>query len=1018
MQGGTFMHKQYTYMDADWNNLEVLQRNRLKTRPFLCGFSNLDEAYRKETANLQSLNGQWNFMGFDSPFDSDDQWVFPQYDDSSWGKMPVPGLWQLNGFGKPHYTDDISIYPILDRPQLPADNPTGAYRYRFVVKKDEQREYLLRFDGVESAYHVWLNGNFVGYSQGSHLTAEFDVSDLICDGENLLAVKVYKFCDGSYLENQDMWFLSGIVRDVSLISRTKVHLSDYRIGSEYHWQNGEGIFTLSAEIENHYDDESAVVLEAKLFDQGHLMWEDSVETQVQPNSGVVRKMQTEFAGITPWSAEQPKLYDLQMILSDGTGNVLEVYNQKVGFRTIEMKDGLFFVNGKAIKLKGVNRHDWNPETGRCVTHEDMVTDLTMMKQNNINAIRTSHYPPYVDFLDLCDEYGFYVMEETDVETHQMMHIGKLSKLSSDTRWEASYVDRAERMVRRDKNHPCVLFWSLGNESGFGTNFVASGRFIKQYDPSRLVHYEEDRDASIADVYSTMYTRHHQLELLGRDTSLEKPHVVCEYAHAMGNGPGGLKEYWEIFNRYPRLQGGFVWEWVDHGIKVDGGFAYGGDFDDQPNSGSFCCDGLVQADRRPTPGLKQLKKVLEPVRVTAYNKEKGSVTIENAYDFISLAHIRCEAEVTSSDESVLLRKEVLLGEIPAGESAEVTLFTEGELVIPEDGREYLLSLYFYDTRELCWNDHSQYCAFWQEKLKEQEGFLLPVQPAEGKQELSVCEKGSKLLIQGEGFEIEFDRVRGFISGYQVGADKLIEKGYPLNLWRAPVDNDRNTERLWRDEMVYTVQNIVQRVEVEEKDGAVLICCYQVCAPISKDWKIAYQTLYTIEKNGMVTIELNGVPTGKLPECLPRIGLRFGLDNACQQLCWYGRGVEETYADCKEGNPFGVHRRTVEENYFPYVTPQENGNHEDTRWLMVKKENGAALCIAAEKTLGFAALPYSQEQLTKATHSAQLEKEELVSLTLDYKQMGLGSASCGPDCLEKDRLKPEPFAFSWKLFGIKE
>ncbi len=1007
------MSRVYSYTDADWNNLEVLQRNRLQTRPFICGYSSIEEL-QADRQNCRSLNGEWKFCGFASPFDSDDSWIVPEYNDKEWGTMPVPGLWQLNGFDSPHYTDAICLYPMVDSVQLPAENPTGAYRYRFEVDKKENQEYLLRFDGVESAYHLWLNGKFIGYSQGSHITSEFDVTEAICNGDNLLAVKVYKFCDGSYIENQDMWTLSGIVRDVSLISREKIHLSDYRVVADYH--STKGVFTLSAEIENHFAEQREVTLTAKLFNGSELVWEDSTKTQVEANSGVVKNLNTEFAQIIPWSAENPKLYDLQIILMDENEKVIEVYPQKVGFRTIELKNGLFLVNGKAIKLKGVNRHDWNPNTGRAITREDMIADLKLMKQNNINAVRTSHYPAYTEFLDLCDEYGFYVMEEADLECNQMAFIkGKMNKLSEDIRWEKSYLDRTERMVRRDKNHPSILFWSLGNESGFGTNFVVAGRFAKQYDPSRLVHYEEDRDASIADVYSTMYTRHHQLELLGRDTMLRKPHVVCEYAHAMGNGPGGLKEYWEIFRRYPRLQGGFVWEWVDHGIKTEGGFAYGGDYGDRPTSGAFCCDGLIQADRRPTPGLKQLKKVLEPVAVLGFHRERGCITVENRYDFISLDDMRCEVEVVSSDEAVLLSKEVSLGNIAAGEQKEVMIFAEQELKIPDDGKDYLLNIFFYDTRESRWNN-GESCAFYQEYIRKQDGFLLPYQPTGKADSLDVKEQGGKLIVENNLFSMEFDRVRGFISSYRIGEETFIQKGYPLNLWRAPVDNDRNTAKLWEDEMVYTVKNIVEYVQTEEQDDKVIIECSQICAPFVKEWKICYKTRYTVEKNGIVTIELDGVPTGMLPECLPRIGLRFGLSKDCDRLCWYGRGSEETYADCKEGNPFGIYRKSVEENYFPYVVPQENGNHEDTRWVMVQKENGSALCVAAEDKLGFSALYYSQEQLTKATHTAQLKKEDQVTLVLDHRQMGLGSASWGAECLEQDRLKPEPFSFRWKLFGL--
>ena len=1011
------MEKVYTYSSADWNNLDVLQRNRMKTRPFLLGYQSKENM--DSSSNKMLLNGEWKFCGFASPFDTDDCWAEESFDDSKWRTMPVPGLWQLNGFDSPHYTDAICLYPMLDSAQMPAENPTGAYRKKFTIHKEEGKEYILRFDGVESAYHLWLNGKMIGYNQGSHITAEFDITEAVRDGENLLAMKVYKFCDGSFLENQDMWTMSGIVRDVNLITRESLHLSDYRVVADYDSDNKTSSLKLSAEIENHRPGTQEVSLQASLFDGETLLWEEAASASPDENATEVKTFHKEFSDLSPWSAETPKLYTLLLTLTDKEGKVIEIYPQKVGFRTICLKNGLFYVNGKAIKFKGVNRHDWNPDTGRAITRKDMIADLTLMKQNNINAVRTSHYPACTEFLDLCDEYGLYVMEEADLECNQMAYIkGKMNKLSDDIRWEKSYLDRTERMIRRDKNHPSILFWSLGNESGFGTNFVVSGRFAKEYDPTRLVHYEEDRDASIADVYSTMYTRHHQLELLGRDDTLRKPHVVCEYAHAMGNGPGGLKEYWEIFEKYPRLQGGFVWEWVDHGIRrEDRGYNYGGDYGDKPNSGAFCCDGLIQADRRPTPGLRQLKKALEPAQVLEFCQESGIMTVKNRYDFITLSHLRCEVEVTTDREEVLLQKDVQLPEILPGEVGEVHLFDKGELPVVENS-DCLLSIYFYDTRENVWNIHQDYCAFFQKYLEKKEGFVLPQEPICSESPLTVTEQGSKLLIGTEDFTVEFDRVRGFISGYTRKGEVLIQKGYPLNLWRAPVDNDRNTAKLWEDEMIYAAKNIVENVAVSSDENKVVIRCRQICAPIVKEWKIVYDTVYIIERNGMITIQVKGVPTGMLPECLPRIGLRFGLSPECENLCWYGRGSEETYADCKVGNPFGIFRKTVRDNFFPYVVPQETGNHEDTRWMMAEKENGAALCAAAEDKLSFSALYYSQEQLTKATHTAELQEEDQVTLILDHRQMGLGSASWGAECLEQDRLKPEPFSFTWKLFGINK
>ena len=705
---------EYLYRHRDWSNVEVLGRNRLPVRPFYCGYPDRESAVkgkREESGNFRLLNGQWKFAYYESPFYVPEECVEETYDDREFAFMPVPGHWQLNGCDFPHYNDAIALFPILDDPGIQADNPTGVYRHTFCEEKQKDREYILRFDGVESAYHVWLNGIFIGYSQGSRNTAEFDVTEALKDGDNVLAVKVYKFCDGSYLENQDMWWFAGIIRDVSLISRPKIHMLDCRITSELLTEQQDtcsvpgkrGKFRLEAVFENHTEDETELSVETELLDGEQVIFKDT--RRIRGSRGETDYL-TEAGpdNIRPWSAEQPNLYRLVITLKR-EDEVVESYGEWVGFRTICLRDGLFWVNGRAIKLKGINRHDWNEKTGRCITKEDMLADLYLMKQYNINAVRTAHYPPHPDFLDLCDRLGFYVMEEADLECNQMAYTKNMNRISDDTLWEKSYVDRAERMVRRDKNHPSILFWSLGNESGFGSSFVASGRFIKAYDPTRLVHYEEDRDASIADVYSTMYTRHKALEDLGRDTTRKKPHVVCEYAHAMGNGPGGLKEYWEIFERYPRLQGGFIWEWIDHGIKKydregKSCFTYGGDYGDYPNSGAFCCDGLVQADRRPTPAVLQVKKVMEPVTFSGFDKDTGEITVHNKYDFTDLSHLEGTFRVHTL-QGVLLEGKADLGGIAPRGSRRIALYD------PQTAEDWTVTQDIWLTISVCFREKQEW-----------------------------------------------------------------------------------------------------------------------------------------------------------------------------------------------------------------------------------------------------------------------------------------------------------------------
>lgn len=1027
---------EYLYRHKDWSNIEVLGRNRLPVRPFYCGYPDRGSAMRgkrEESGNFRLLNGQWKFAYYGSPFYVPDECVQETYDDGGWDTMPVPGHWQLNGYDSPHYNDAIALFPILDDPGIQADDPTGVYRHVFHEEKQEDREYILRFDGVESAYHVWLNGIFIGYSQGSRNTAEFDVTEALRSGENVLAVKVYKFCDGSYLENQDMWWFAGIIRDVSLIRRPKVHMLDCRIISELlpkqqdtHTcclEETKGRLKLEAVLENHTEDEAVITIETELFDGEQVIYQNT--RKICSKKGETEYLtETELDAVRPWSAEQPALYRLVITLKREE-EVVESYGEWVGFRNICLKDGLFWVNGRAIKLKGVNRHDWNEKTGRCITKEDMLADLYLMKQNNINAVRTSHYPPHPDFLDLCDRLGFYVMEEADLECNQMAYTKNMNRLSDDTLWEESYVDRAERMVRRDKNHPSILFWSLGNESGFGSSFVASGRFIKSYDPTRLVHYEEDRDASIADVYSTMYTRHKALEDLGRDVTKKKPHVVCEYAHAMGNGPGGLKEYWEIFERYPRLQGGFIWEWIDHGIKKcdsdgKGCYTYGGDYGDYPNSGAFCCDGLVQADRRLTPAILQVKKVMEPVTFSGFDRNTGEITVHNKYDFTDLSQLEGTFRIHTLQETLLEGKTDLTGTAPH-ESRRIGLYDPKDI---EDWTEtqdiwLTISVRWREKQEWSQEEHCE-AAFHQECIREGKAERPKTSGTEDTEAggLHITEKCGTIYIEGKNFTVEFDRVHGYLSGYTLNGERLIRKGLGLNFWRAPVDNDKNAAEIWEKAMLKSMTNMVEKVTVREREQMVSISVSQIYAPITLDWKVIVHAEYSVMADGLVTVKYSGVPTGvQLPESFPRIGMRFELDKACEQAVWYGRGPLETYRDCKEGNPVGCWEKQVEEFYFPYVVPQETGNHEDTRWAAFLTESGNGICVASEEVFSFGALHYTQEDLTQASHTNELHRTEHIQLSVDYAQHGLGSASWGAECLEKDRLHPEPFAFTWKIFGAE-
>lgn len=1001
------MKKTYAYLNEDWNCLDVLSRNRMETRPFYCAFPSVKEALKgdeQQSPNYMSLNGVWEFMYAETPYDIPDDFFHVPGDNPLWHSMPVPGHWQLNGFDKPVYSDCFSLYPILDDPKIQADNPCGAYRRSVTVDKDNSQEYILRFDGVESALHVWVNGQMVGYSQGSRMTAEFDVTPFLQDGENTIALKVYKFCEESYIENQDMWTFAGIIRDVSLLKRTKCHVDDYTVKAGLINEYQDGQFSLRVQAQNNTSAQLPVTLSYALYDGDMVALQGEQSAELSSGAPHTFTFEGLVSQVSPWTAETPKLYRCVITLKTGQ-ETLECYGVDVGFRIVEEKDGLILINGKPIKFKGVNRHDWNQLRGRCVTREDMEQDVLLMKQHNINAVRTAHYPAIPYFLSLCDHHGLYVMEEADLECNQtVFNKGQENKISDDPRWEASYVDRALRMVERDKNHPSILFWSIGNESGFGGNFIASYRAVKAYDDTRLIHYEEDRDAVIVDMYSSMYTPHKQLEKWGQNTSLTKPHIVCEYAHAMGNGPGGLQEYWEIFDKYPRLQGGFVWEWIDHGLYAEDAqgkpfYRYGGDFGDEPNSGAFCCDGLLMASRRPTPGLIELKAVLAPVKVHAVDVQKGTLELENKYDFTNLDCLKAQVSLRAAGK-IFWHDTLTLPPIGPHKKANVQVFDANQL--PKEDLAWLEVRFYRGDNQV---------ATFQHLLGAQK---TPAYVKGKEEELVVVAEDRYIDVSTSQFQCVFDTVRGQIQSYSYRGQSLLKNSKGFTLWRAPVSNDIKVQKMWEEYYLHHMRMLTKKVSLQQGENHVTITCEQVYAPIIKYWKVELKTTYQIKGDGTVQVHVHGIPTGKLPDSFPRVGMLFLPDPSLDTITWLGRGPGESYFDSKAGATLGVYRQKIEDSFFPYVVPQETGSHEDTRWVYLHGTGDAALLVQAKETISFSALPYSAEALTKARHNNELERDGNTYLHIDMRQHGLGSASWGPETTQP--LLPNVFDYAFQITGI--
>ncbi|MFF0830216.1 beta-galactosidase subunit alpha [Brevibacillus sp. NPDC003359] len=1009
----------------DWANHQLLERNRLAARAYFLSYPEVAGALTYErgaTPWFQLLNGHWQFAYVQSPQLVPENFFASDYDASDWSRIQVPGHWQLQGYGKPHYTDLYYPFPV-DPPHVPSDNPTGCYLREFTISPDwQQHQVILRFEGVDSAFHVWLNGKEVGYSQGSRLPSEFDVTELLQEGTNRLAVQVYQWSDGTYVEDQDMWYLSGIFRDVSLIARPKLHMRDVAVVTELDDEFRNGVLRVRVHVENSaaasYD---GVHVTLQLLDQAFSPVASTLRAgagQLTAGQEAVVELELPVQEPQKWSAEEPNLYHLLLTIGHETGEKTEVIPIRVGFRRIEVKGNNFFVNGVAIRLNGVNRHDHHPDLGRAVPFETMREDVLMMKRYNINAVRTAHYPNDPRFYDLCDQYGLYVMDETDLETHGFQLTGNISQLSDDPEWEQTYVERMQRMVERDKNHPSIIMWSLGNESGFGCNFRAMAAWCRQADPTRLIHYEEDREAEVCDVFSTMYSSIEKMMQHGENEHLQKPHIMCEYAHAMGNGPGGLRDYANVFDKYPRLQGGFVWEWIDHGLRQytpDGReyFAYGGDFGDYPTNGNFVIDGLIRPDRTPSPGLLEYKKVIEPIVVEATDLESGLVTIVNRYDFRTLDHVRMVWSI-AADGQVLQSGTLSLPHTAAGSRTIVAV----PYTLPAQVQvrtDYWMTLSFVLAHDESWVQAGHELAWAQFALPvtaAQQVTVAPHQPVYGK--VDTTETKTDVTFTGADFQFVFDKVNGVPASWVFAGKELLVAGPRLTFWRAPIDNDMYVVEEWRKVYLDRLQTRVEHVSVgqESEDRAVITCDVRIAPPVY-DWAFTCRYTYTVFGNGEVLVDVQGTPKGTPPAMLPRIGLKLLVAKDMERVSWYGRGPGEAYIDSKEANRIGVYHASVDELYTPYVFPQENGNRTDVKWMSITDQRGIGLFAIGQPTLEFSALHYDTDDLEQAKHTTDLVKREYVTLHLDYRQNGLGSNSCGPKQSEQHALRPEEFFFQMRL-----
>lgn len=1037
----------------DYCNERIFQRNRLPARAYFVPEQSL------------LLNGTWDFHYAPTYLHA----VESTSSKVQWASIEVPGHWQLQGYGKPHYTN--VPYPFtVDPPFVPTENPVGTYRKLIRVPSnwDATAQLRLRFDGVDSAFYLYVNNVQVGYSQGSRNAAEFDVtSHLDRNGENEIMVQVLQWCDGSYIEGQDQWWLSGIFRDVQLLGFSSVaRIDDFSIRTLL--DNCYIDATLQVTLQLHVITPSTI----KVILRDHSRLITKADHKAEPN---VTETCIELTVMRPekWTAETPYLYDLEISLIPDNATQTQKISQKVGFRQVEIRNGNLTVNGTPILFRGVNHHDHHPIHGRAVPLSYLKQDLITMKQNNINAVRCSHYPSHPQFYDLCDELGLWVIDEADLECHgfERAKVGIknipqsewngadsveevispiVAKYTSDNpTWKEAYIDRIAQMLHRDKNHASIIIWSLGNEAWYGCNHVAMYEYAKAHDPTRLVHYEGDRKAVNADMHSYMYLELSNMEAkaLADGDKFTKPIIVCEYAMAMGNGPGALEEYQELFYKHRRLQGGFLWEFSGHGLwDQDRNFyAYGGDYGDYPHDGRFVLDGICNSDHSPGRGMLEYKKVIEPVKMTI-DPEKSEIQIHNLFDFYDLAGLTMVVDVSTVDERCVhvFKFIVSLTNIVRDSSLEHVVLSENFACpvtkpyersvlplpsIPTFGDELAcwVTVRLQHTHDSAWAEKGHEISWCQLLVNQRKLEAIPPNVQSQSLWQSLTESKLAYRINGTRFSIQFDRVFGRISEWVIDGRQLLTKPPILSFWCPPTENDtKRNWPMWQEYYVHQLHNRVKSVSVEPgKDGSVCVTVDSYMGAVVRQWGFETKATYSLYPDGTMIMAHHIKPRGHFPPRLPRVGLDMRLSKEYNHAQWLGLGPKESYADSRNSQKFGLHSRTADDLHTSYEYPQENGNRSGTRWLRLADVQGNGVQIARVDKAGqkgatdfdFAAQHYTAENITTASHPTELVKQQDVIVRLDAAHAGLGTGRCGPDTLPKYQVPCQEmeFAFSFEPTG---
>ena len=1000
-----------------YENLSVLHENTMPARAYYIPASkrmdNLVE-HREESDRMQLLNGTWKFQYFNSIYDIQDSFFEKNYDTENFDEIQVPSVWQMAGYDTHQYTNIRYPFP-FDPPYVPQDIPCGAYVHNFEYSRDEKAsKAFLNFEGVDSCFYVWINGSYIGYSQVSHMTSEFDVTDVLQDGTNTVAVLVMKWCDGSYLEDQDKFRMSGIFRDVYILKRPKQAISDYHIKTR--------IEDMLAKVE----------IEMKFYSPLN------VKISIEDRNGAVVALGSiaeegtavlEIASPELWNTENPYLYKLILETEN------EVIVDHIALRKIEIKDQVIYLNGQKIKFRGVNRHDSDPVTGFTISLEQLTTDLTLMKQHNFNAIRSSHYPNAPFFYEMCDKYGFMVIDEADIEAHGPFMIYRKEdtdynrfkrwneKIADDPVWEEAIVDRVKLMVERDKNRFCIVMWSMGNESAYGCNFEKALEWTKNFDPDRITQYESARyrnydetyDYSNLDVYSRMYPALSEIqEYLDKDGS--KPFLLVEYCHSMGNGPGDFEDYFQMIQDNDKMCGGFVWEWCDHAIAhgtAENGktiYAYGGDHGEEIHDGNFCMDGLVYPDRTVHTGLLEYKNVYRPARVISYDKESGELVLHNYMDFDDLKdYVKISYELTQ--DGLVISKGILpeFSVAPHGEGK-----TNLKINVPENGKCYL-KLIYHLKKELPLLDEDHILGFDEIEVSKEDTKCklaekwIPKTVVDS--ELQVNENDTQIHIKGREFAYTIDKRTALFTEMKFAGREYLNHPMELNIWRAPTDNDMYIKSEWKKAHYDKAYTRAYTTEVVQGKHGVKITSHASVVAETVQKILDVTITWKIEAAGKIDADIAVTKDDEFPD-LPRFGVRMFLDKKLSAVRYFGMGPQESYCDKHQAASHGLYQANVDDLHEDYIRPQENGSHYDCEYVELNNSR-YGIVASAEKAFSFNASYYTQEELEKKTHNYELIESDSVVFCVDYALNGIGSNSCGPVVLDQYRFDDVLFRFQFTL-----